>query len=316
MFTVNEIYDEAKKIVGSCDDPLFFRWLSDAVALVSNKAEFEGWKGYVDICVSDKCVTLPREVGTVLAVNMNGNPAVGRNELFSFHLNGPGEKSHRCDWAWTDGGYAHATYRDIGAPSQLVAYVENEADNGSSLVVEGYDRYGKPLWHTVGGEQRRGYPVPTVYGYAIPDDDMPEIARITRVVKGRTQGTVRLSTIDDTGDTGTLLGVYEPDELVPQYRRIRLNKTCDWVRIAYRKTNPKIESRYDHIPLQSRLAFLMALRAVRMYFAEDIAEAHSYESDAARLELEAQDKLESPTLSPPSVVDWNNIQAKDDWDIR
>lgn len=316
MFQVDDIYDEAKKIVGSCDDPLFFRWLSDAVALIANKADFEGWKGYLDICATDRCVTLPREVQTVLGVTLDGNPAVGRNELFSFHLNGPGDKRSACNWAWDDGGANHATYRDITTPSKLVAQLDTEEDNGVSVVVHGFDKNNQPLWHEVGGEQRRGYPIPTIYGYGVPDVDMPEIGRITAVIKERSKGTVRLSTIDSSGLTGTLLGVYEPDELYPQYRRIRLSRAASWVRIAYTKVNPKVDSRYDHIPLNSRLGFLLAVRAVRFYSHEDIAEAHSYEADAVRMELEAQLKLEAEILSPPQVVDWNQLQAKDDFDIR
>lgn len=317
MFTVSEIYEEAKKDVGTCDDALFFRYCTDAVALIANKADFEGWKGYVDICVTDRCITLPREVQTVIAVNIEGNPAVGRNELFSFHLNGPGSrKKTSCNWYWTDGGYNHATYRDIPTPSQLVAYLDKESDNGKSVIVHGFDENNKPLWHDVGGQQRRGYPLPTVYGYAVPDEDMPKISRITRVVKERTDGVVRVSTVDDSGLTGTLLGVYEPDELVPQYRRIRINRDAEWVRIAYMKSNPRIDSYYDHIPLQSRLAFLLAVKALRSYKHEDIAEAHSFEADAARLELEAQDKLDVATLAPPMIVDHNNPQDKSDWDIR
>lgn len=317
MFTVDEIYDEARKDIGSCDEKLFFRWVTDAVALIANKADFEGWKGYVDICVSGQCITLPREVQTVVAVNIEGNPAVGRNQLFSFHLNGPGDnKRSSCNWYWDDSGYSYATYRDIVTPSQLVAYLENENDNGSSVIVHGFDEENRPLWHTVGGEQRRGYPLPTVYGYAVPDDAMPKISRITRIVKERTKGSIRVSTTDDSGMTGTLLGVYEPDELVPQYRRIRINRAASWVRVAYMKANPRIDSMYDHIPLQSRTAFLLAVKALRMYKQEDIAEAHSFEADAARLELEAQDKLDVATLAPPCIVDHNQPQDKSDWDIR
>jgi hypothetical protein len=127
---------------------------------------------------------------------------------------------------------------------------------------------------------------------------------------------MRLSTVDDSGTTGTLLGVYEPDETLPQYRRIKLNRACNWVRIAYLKNNPIFTSRYDHIELSSRIGFLLAMQARKMYKDLRTDEAHSFEADAARLEQEAQWKMDPPTYMPPQVNDMNNIRDKADYDIR
>lgn len=318
MFTVNEIYDEAKKIIGTCDDPKFFRWVTDAVQLVANKGEFEAWKGWLDICTTGKglCVTLPREVETVLAVNIGGRPTLAKSQLFNFHLNGPGDSCGGCEWSWQDQGNAWSTYRDLTCPSKLVAYTSSAADDNSEFIVYGYDSNGNRLRHSIGSENRDGLLVPTIFGYAIPDDTAPLVARIVGIKKENTAGSVRLSTIDDSGDTGTLLGVYEPDETLPQYRRIKLNRSCGWIRIAYRRTNPILISRHERIPLKSRLGFLLAIRALKFYNDQSLGEAHAYEADAARLEIEAQNCAEPPTYHPIMVVDHNSINDKSDFDIR
>lgn len=36
MFRVDDLYDEAKGIIGQCDDKKLFRWLGDAVSLIAN----------------------------------------------------------------------------------------------------------------------------------------------------------------------------------------------------------------------------------------------------------------------------------------
>jgi hypothetical protein len=110
----------------------------------------------------------------------------------------------------------------------------------------------------------------------------------------------------------------EPDETLPQYRRIQLNRSCNWARIAYLKTNPRFTSVYDHVPLNSRLALLQALQAVRAYKdVTRIAEAHSYEADAMRIELEAQMKKEAlTTVQPIQVIDMSNPRDKFEYDIR
>jgi hypothetical protein len=318
MFRVEDVWDESKKIVGSCSDIALFRAMSDAVTLIANKAEFEGWKGWLDICTSGgSCVTLPREVETVLAVNIGGKPTLGLSSLFNFHLNGPGDCTCACNWTWQDQGGWHSTYRDLTEGHKLVGYVSTSSDNGKALIVYGFDTAGNKLRRQVGGVWLDGYQVPTIYGYAIPDAGAPVVARIIGVQKDETDGPVRLSTIDAGGPTGGIvLGVYEPDETLPQYRRIKLGCSCSWVRIAYRRTTPLLTSRYDRVTLKSRLAFLNAMRAVKYYHDVDLGLAHAYEADAARLELEAQDASEPPTFHPIQVVDMNSLRDKGDEDIR
>jgi hypothetical protein len=307
MFRVIDVLDDGKKILGACDDLKFFRWLGDAVSLIVNKGDFEGWKGWLDICTTGdgKCITLPREVETVISVNICGKPALGFGTLFNFHLNGPGDGGGcSCDFSWQDQGQWHSTYRDLARPAKLVAYLQTEDDNGAELTVFGYDSAGNVLRHEVAGEWKNGYRVPTIYGMAVSEQGAPLIARITGIFKSRTVGTVRLSTLDDSGSTGVTLGFYEPDETLPQYRRIKINRCAPWVRIAYRKTTPIFHSRYDHVPLKSRIALLIALTATKHYNEFKFAEAHAAEADAARMEIEAQDKAEpTTTLNPLQVVD-------------
>lgn len=317
MFQAQDVYDESKAIVGSCSDDLLFRWQSDAIELVVNKGEFEGWKGWLDICASNgTCVTLPREVQTILAVNIGGRPTLGKDQLFNFHLNGPGDCRTQCEFSWQDQGANHSTYRDLPGPSKIVAYLSRAEDDGTELLVHGYAENGDRLRHEINGQWLDGILIPTIFGYAVPDDNAPRIARIDGVTKESSVGTIRLSTIDDTGATGTLLGLYEPDENLPNYRRIKLSRNCNWVRIAYRKTVKKIVSRYDRIPMASRMSFLLSLRAIKFYNEQSYADAHTYESDATRIELEAQDALTPPTYMPPQILDWNSIQNKNDFDIR
>ncbi len=321
MFTVDDIYDEAVKIIGVCDDTKLFRWLGDSVSIIANKGDFEGWKGWIDICTScdeGQCITMPREVGTVLAVNIGGHPTIGFGQLFNWHLNGPGDCRTSCDWSWQDQGSWHSTYRDLITPSKLVAHVQNAEDNGAELVVQGYDVNGQVLRRFENGVYKNGYRVPTIYGLAVPDVDAPVIARVTSVFKARTAGSIRLSTVDNSGLTGVLLGIYEPDETTPQYRRIKINRSASWVRVAYMKKDPTFHSRYDHVPLSSRLALLLALEARKAYSARDLPVAHAFEADAARLELEAQNKREPNTTLNPIVVHdgMGSLVDKDDFTIE
>lgn len=314
MFQVTDIYDEAKAVSGFCDEEKLFRWITDAIQLVCNKSDFEGWVSYVDLCVDGQCVTLPREVDNVLAVNIGGCPTLARNQLFNFHLNGPGDCQEAVPWSYQDKGW-YPVYKDIVDPVKLVAFVDKQTDAGKELRVYGRDEHGAPVRQYVGGQWQDGWLIPTLYGYAVADADMPKFSRIERVRKAVTDGMVRLSTIDDAGTSGIYLGAYEPDEVEPWYRRIKLGQSATWVRLAYRKSSPQIKSRYDRIPMRSRLSLLMAMHALKFYREVDLANATAYEVQAARMESEANEVIESPSASPLQVVDLNNLQDKRDWEI-
>lgn len=332
MFRVDDIFDEAKKIAGICDDAKLFRWLGDAASLICNKADLEGLKGTIDICsvgcsctganpcsgsCGRKCLTMPREIQTVIAVNIGGKPALGYAQLFSHHQNGPGDCRCSCDWSWQDMGGYFSTFRDIITPAKLVVYTQAAADNNKEFLVYGYDGSGNVLRRQVAGVWQNGLAIPTIFGAAIPDADAPTVARITGIFKQSSVGSMRLSTIDDSGTTGITLGIYEPDETTPQFRRIQLNtKACNWARVSYLKPSPLFTSRYDHIPLMSRRAFLLAMQAVKSYADLQLDEAHAFEADAARLEIEAQMKLEAPLYFPLQVVDRNSLRDKSDFWIE
>lgn len=335
MFLVDSIWDESKKILGNCDDDKLLKWIGDAVALIANKGDMEGFKGYVDVCTAGcgcvssasrstcnreggcgrKVLTLPAEVDTVIGVNIGGQPAVGKAHLFAFHLNGPGDCRQTCEWSWMDLDKIYCTQRDLITPGTVVAFLQTEEDNDAELLIFGFDSQGNTLRRQVNGVWRNGYQVPTVFGTAVSDLGAPVIGRITGVQKSKTVAAIRLATVDDSGAAGVTLAVYQPDETLPNYRRIQLNRGCNWARVAYLKTNPTFSSRYDHIPLRSRRGFLMALQAVKFYSEQHVDMGHTFEADAARMELEAQMKAEAPVYFPPQILDHNSIRDKNDYYI-
>jgi hypothetical protein len=312
VFQVADIYEDAESISGVCDQSKNFRWIEDALQLVANKGLFDPYTGMVDICVDGRYVTLPREIDTPIAINIDGKPALGRDQLFQFHLNGPGTSDCPCSWSWDDQGLV-CLYQELNAPSYLCARLQRESDSGTLLIVYGYDEQGRPIRQERDGAWQDGWQIPTIFGYPVRDADMPKFARVTRIRKAETDGTIDLMTIDFSGLTGSILGVYEPDETDPSYRRIKLNRRASWVRMTYRKTGPKIRSMYERIPLRSRLAFTLSLQAVKSYKEFDLPSAMQLEANAARLETEAQTASSPPTMMPLQVVDvGNNLNDQTD----
>lgn len=312
---VKEIFNEAKKIFGHCDLPILLRWISDSVLLLADKGETDLLVGYLDICVVGNCVTLPREVETILAVNICGHPTISRDALFSFHINGPGDGCS-CGYTWADQGN-HFTYRDIQCPSKLIAFLDSAEDQGKMLRVFGFDNQNRPLQTKIGDRWEEGLRVPMVYGYALPSSSDPYVSRITGIEKDITVANVRLSSFDNAanmaGGSGTLLGVFEPDETFPRYRRIKLGHCGGWVRICYRRKSYELRSLEDRIFLTSRLALLMSMRAVKAYGDGDVQNGNAYEANAARMLTERENSLTGPARMPISVDDRNSVMDKSDY---
>jgi hypothetical protein len=258
---------------------------------------------------------MPAEVETVLAVNICGRPAVSKDVLFSFHLNGPGDCGRECKYSWADQGN-WPTYKDLHCPAKLIAFLDNEEDAGKIIRVFGFDDQNRPLRTKVGDNWEDGLRVPTIFGYALPSADDPYVSRITGIVKDLTVANVRLSSFDNaanvTGGSGTLLGVYENWETTPIYRRLKVNSCGGWIRVCYRKRSLELRSVNDRIFLHSRPALLLAMRALKFYDDGDIANGNAYEANAARLLTEREENLTGPARLPLQVEDRNSLVDK--WD--
>lgn len=315
MIIVSEIWDEARKTFGHCLEPKLFRWITDAVELLASKGEIDPLMGYIDMCVFGSCITFPPEVETVLAINVCGAPAISRDTLFTFHINGPGDGCS-CGNTWQDLGN-FPTYRDLPCPSRLVAFLDKSEDAGKLLKVFGWDEQNRPLRTLVNGVWEDGIRIPTIFGYALPSSSDPVVSRISGIVKGLTVGTVRLSSFDNaanvSGGTGTLLGVFENWEEKPIYRRIRIGACGGWVRVAYRKRSLELRSLNDRILLHSRPALLLAMKALKAYDDSDFATGNAAEANAVRLLTERENSLTSPARAPLMVDDRNSIMDKYDY---
>lgn len=294
-------------------------WVSDCIELLSNKGEIDPLVAFVDLCVTGECITTPREVETILALNICGHPALGHDVLFSFHLNGPGDRSHGgCNLDWFDIGN-FPTYRDISCTSKLIAFLDNPEDAGKHLRVFGFDEQNRPLRTQEGNVWRDGLLVPMIFGYALPDAGAQSVSRITQIQKDRTVANVRLSSFDNSTSTGTLLGIFEPDETVPLYRRFKIsrggNNKCEatWVRLCFRKRTARVYNLNDRIYLHSRMALILALRALKAYDDYDLAQGNAFEANATRLLTEKESVLTGIGIMPVQVEDRNAISDKSDY---
>ena len=308
MLLVSDIIEDAREVFGVCDSPALYRHINDAISLLVTKGDWTPMLAYLDVAPSGDSVFLPSDVETPLAVLVNGHPTLSRNELYRFHLNGPGDYGNPVQKYSVEHQAASPVMADLPEASTLSATLEraeDAADTSLEVWVTGYDVDGN--WvrtDTGGGVFVDGWPVPLAHPAppaAAPTD--PEFSRIVGVRKTkRSAGTIRLHTTGWVADTtGTLLGVYLPHEVTPWYRRLRLPFTPTTVRLYIRRKTFLVAEPTDFIPLHHRFALVMAMRAVKAYNYSDIVVGNAYEANAARMLNEQESVLTPPGPTPIQV---------------
>jgi hypothetical protein len=298
MFTVADVEADVKRVLGGCDDETFYSRLNHAVEILATMSEWNPLLGYVDVCVgSDRYVTLPREVGTVLAVTIDGTPAQAHDFWFKYHLNGPGTTFSSVGYHWID-GLPVASYLDpVPAGTTLFCDLETAADNGKAFRVFGYDVNGNWIRSLEGGSYVDGFLVPTVFGAETVNSSAPLIRRITRISKATTAGTIGLYAQVD--GTATQIGQYFPTDTEPTYRRIQVSQPCSWVRVAFRKDVLKLTSPSDLIPLHSQYAIVLMAKSLKKMDEDRIEDAVKYQALAVEFLSKKQHSIDVP--SGPSI---------------
>lgn len=305
---VSDIYPEAKRAFAGCEEPEILRRLTDAVSLLANSGILDVNLGEMELCVCDGCVTLPRDVGTVLGIDVCGQPTLLQDQWFKYHINGPGT----CGGCGviTEMGQV-CTYKDPAEPAYLIAEVTSAADNNKKLRVFATDVSGKKIFTPgPGGTLQEGFLVPMIFGFPKPAPGVPPLGKIYRISRDETKDFVKLIAVRASdGVSQTQIGHYEPSETLPTYRRIKVPHKSS-ILVKYKKANLELRSQRDWINLDNRQALYLACRAIKFQNDDKFSQAIAAEAQAIRiLNQEAESKLPAGPRVPQII---NNVYRDDD----
>ena len=296
MLLVSDIFSEVSRVMRGCDDTSVYNRISDATEILCNKADIDPLLGWVDIVTGgSRYFTLPREVDSVLSVNISGRPSFPRNKWAEFHLNGLGtDETAKCQDFWDDKG-DFPLFVDPSSPVRFAASTSDASDVGTAEIwVYGYDENDRWVMSTdLGGDPIDGYRVTLTSSPSIPDPSVPLFKRVTTVRKTPSKGFFSLWGTTAANVT-SLYGEYVPADTLPAFRRIRISKDAEWVRVAYRKKVFRVSSQTDLLPLHSRYALMLMVKALQKYDDDKIEEAVAYESQAVKFLMEKQTATNPP----------------------
>lgn len=285
---VGDVYDDACEIFGNLGRQGIFDKITESVEILNNKGIWDGLEGYVDLCVNQSIVTLPRYVETPIAINIGGRPRQFRNKWFEFHLNGTGSDcSGSCGYIDILGDFV--TLIDVSYTQTLLAVPDSSSDNGKEIRVFGYkDNQWIMTADGPNGALKDGFPVDINTSRALPPVGAQSVDLITRITKPVTNGFVRLTGYDSDRANPVTLGYYFPDETEPNYSRIKLSSDCGWVRMRYRKRMLKVVSLTDPLHLKSKLSVMAIMRSIKALLDGKVDDAEKMEQKAFQYLSEEQ----------------------------
>lgn len=208
------------RVLGMCEtDPAVIDYINEAQQRLITRGKWVGTTVKYRVCVNDGCLTWPRQVEAIEAYALCCSPGIIRNQWYEFAGNGPGlvDEDSCIGNQMVDQGEGFCTFDDIHAVTHKLRVQSTVAESTNQfLIVQGYDAAG--VWiRTLDG---------TTYidGEKIPISTTVQtsvniFSRVTGVIKPPTNGNIKLYDYDPVGLTQVLIGDYEPDEEIPNYRR-------------------------------------------------------------------------------------------------
>lgn len=284
---VKDIIDEVSEVTGTCQQAINFQAITRAVQLLANKKLIDPLQGYLDITADESFhIALPRDVKTVLKVNINNNPSFARSRLFEFGMNTEGTvEGEEVGWSWADRLYS-PIQNEKNLPGPLAYKLTASADNGKTCIVKGLDEEGREITETLTGSESSPTPGAKLFH------------KILSISRDETSAEALLWCNGEN-----VIAQFYGDEVTPSYRVIKLSKKTVTVRIYFRREFFKVTGLNDVLPMQSAMAVIHAARAVRFYANDEDDKAMKAEEKAVQwLKEEQEAREENNVLSDATEV--------------
>jgi hypothetical protein len=306
---VSDIKTEVAEAIGRCpDEDILYTRITRGVELLANELLIDPLIGSFDFTLNGSYfVALPRDLKTVIRVNINDEPSFSRSRLFEFTLNTDGTNDAvENAIAWADRG-SLPIQDEKKLPGALAYKVSNAADNGKTLTAYGKDEDGRDISETLTGHATS------------PTAGSLEFHKVLRVTREATAYEAFLWC------NGTdVVAQYYADETEPEYRIIKLTRNPAAVRVIYRKHVFALTTPDDFIPMHSASAVIYAAKAAHLYARgdDDLADkAWARAVDFLKKEQKSRDEFnelaaqtEIPTATDTTLTVRDGIVVGDVYD--
>ena len=271
---VRDIIEDVGDTIGQCPSAVLYRRLNMAINMLANMGGglWEGLIANMDIMVSpgSQIVTLPRDVLTPIAINLDETTSFPRDRWFRYRLSYSDGLDQDRDIAWTDAGIS-PTFQELSNNSSITVISSNSSDDGNTIRITGFGTDNNLIEELL------------TLNSTTPPVTVNTFSKIDKISKDKTTGQVELEQ-QTTGDT---LAIYSGNETNPEYRQVRVNAN-NFISLSYRRKTMDVSDIDDFIPLKNQLAVLQAVRSVNFRFKNMLDEAQKAQQDAFTLLADEQ----------------------------
>jgi hypothetical protein len=294
---VSDILVDLRNSLQKQEDASLYRMINQGISLLSNMGggRWNSLTGYMTIAITGDTIVLPRDVLVPISINIDNNVTFPRDRWFEFHINGSGGgdngKSLR---AWDDRGSV-VTFKELSQICKIQAVIEGNSDDSKKIIISGTDADDREISETL------------TLSFASPPVTTLSFNTISYVHKDVTAKSVKL--YEYTTTQGQNVGWYYPDEVIPEYRKIRVGGGRV-ANIIYKRRTNKVSSIYDYIPIDNSLAVIQAVRSVDYRLKSDFDKADRCEKDANKLleEEEYARMIDSPVA--PQILNFSSYNEE------
>lgn len=274
---------------GMCpDDDNFATRINEAQERLLNKGKWPGSKVRYSICVYDSCITLPRELESILAINIDSSPVQVRNEWFEFLEAGPGTMPPGGDGITPIDRGTSVLFRDICGTKKIWAVTDRTEVEGAGLWIKGYGPDGKRVRTTYVNGSSVSEEVDGEWlslSGNMPAETVNTFVEIDSVIKTKTNGFVHLYQVDPDTEESSAIGLFHPLEELPLYRRYEIPNQQGYhtlTILAKKRFIPAVDDN-DDLMITNLGALKMMLRAIEKEENNLLEEAVAYETRASVL---------------------------------
>lgn len=275
----------------SPNDPRVKERTNLAQEILYKEADFVGLTALYDFCSENTdCLTLPSELETLLAYNIN-NCATGmiRSNYFRFNsdallVNGNcvNQGNGQLSWNWAqdaiDFGYV-ASFHDVCDPSFIKVYADLPEDAGIETLIKGRDENGNEVFTNHAGGWVNGEYV--AIDNATPAQSNSQfLGSLFSITKPVTNGPIRYYAVNALTSVQSLIAVLQSYEQMGQFRRYRVpglkflrssTNTPNLIKTICRRAMRPIVLDTDELLIQDLRAMQYELKSIQ-FFDQDIVD--------------------------------------------
>jgi len=314
MFTLGELKaTRINETVGICaDKPAFLALTNESVQRLMVRGSWWNTVAKLSVCVRCQGVTWPREVDTVLAVNICGRQTPVSDYWWEYlPMNGA---DYRCAQTRCgnlvvqhDGEVPVQAQLRCGAERYIRAFPAFQADVGKTVTLFGIDSNGQEVFT----KRADGTWLPgVVLVLAVPFVGTPmQFRKVTRVLKEATMGVVRLYAYDAVNDVMEDMAIYAPSVRTPSFLHSTITRCLRGSCNGLTSVTALVRMRFTPVEIDDDLVQIDDLSAIKFAMLSIRAEDAGSTDEALRLwsraihELNVQLRSKLPEDSIPISIE-------------